>query len=250
MILALDIGNSRTKLALFEKDTLLEHYILDSENLKKEIENILKKINSPVEFIVSSVGKWNSQSLDWLHHLGKTTFISPQTPMPFKNCYETPLSLGIDRMVLAAGAVLSHPFQNRLIIDAGTCITFDFVNADNEYLGGSISPGIHLRYKSLHDYTDRLPLLNTKTPDRLIGNSTSEAIHSGVVNGITSELDGFISNYKEAHPNLTVILTGGDALFLAKRLKNTIFANSNFLLESLNTLHQYLIIENDKKNLP
>src|SRR5690606_176556 len=102
MILALDIGNSRTKLALFEKDTPIQYLILDTEKIKKEIENILKKINSPVEFIVSSVGKWNSESLDWLHQLGKTTFISFQTPMPYKNCYETPLSLGIDRMVLVA----------------------------------------------------------------------------------------------------------------------------------------------------
>ncbi len=250
MILALDIGNSRTKLALFEKDTLIQHLILDTEKIKKEIENILKKINSPIEIIVSSVGKWNSQNLEWLYNLGKTIIISPQTTMPFKNLYETPLSLGIDRMVLVAGAVLNYPQKNKLIIDAGTCITFDFVNEKNEYIGGSISPGIQLRYKSLNDYTNRLPLLTTKSPKNLIGNSTTEAIHSGIINGILCELDGFINKYLEEYPNLTIILTGGDTDFLAKRLKSTIFANSNFLLESLNSLHQYLIIENDKKNLP
>lgn len=250
MILALDIGNSRTKLALFEKDTLIQYLILDTEKIEKEIENIFKKINSPIEIIVSSVGKWNSQNLKWLNNLGKTIIISSQTTMPFKNLYETPLSLGIDRMVLVAGAVLKYPLNNKLIIDAGTCITFDFVNEKNEYLGGSISPGIQLRYKSLNDYTDRLPLLTAKYPMTLIGNSTTEAIHSGIINGILCELEGFINKYLDSYPNLTVILTGGDTDFLAKRLKSTIFANSNFLLESLNSLHQYLIIENDKKNLP
>jgi type III pantothenate kinase len=142
-------------------------------------------------------------------------------------------------MVLAAGAVLQFPQQNRLVIDAGTCITYDFIDADNRYLGGAISPGLRLRYESLHGYTAKLPLLDLENPNSLIGDSTFDSIHSGVVNGMVYEIDGFINEYKTKFPNFIIILTGGDTVFLAKRLKNTIFANSNFLLESLNQTFQY-----------
>jgi type III pantothenate kinase len=144
-------------------------------------------------------------------------------------------------LVLAAGAVLQFPEQNRLIIDAGTCVTYDFVNHNNQYLGGAISPGLRLRYQSLNQYTAKLPLLTLENPNNLIGNSTQNAIHSGVVNGLVFEIEGFISTYLEQYQNFIIILTGGDADFLAKRLKNTIFANSNFLLESLHLLHIYNI---------
>jgi len=147
-------------------------------------------------------------------------------------------------MVLAAGATLTHPNQNRLIIDAGTCITYDFVNSEDQYLGGAISPGIKIRYKSLNNYTSKLPLLSLSEEFDIIGNSTKSAIHSGVINGVLFEIEGFISQYSLKNQDLTIILTGGDAEFLAKRLKSTIFANSNFLLESLNILSIYLN-END-----
>ncbi|WP_308131522.1 type III pantothenate kinase, partial [uncultured Flavobacterium sp.] len=146
-----------------------------------------------------------------------------------------------DRMVLAAGAVLQFPKQNRLVIDAGTCITYDFVDENDNYLGGAISPGLRLRYEALHNFTARLPLLELDSPKSIIGNSTSQSIHSGVVNGAVNEIDGFINDYKQHYSKFTIILTGGDAEFLAKRLKNTIFANSNFLLESLSHLFQYKI---------
>ena len=159
---------------------------------------------------------------------------------PFENLYKTPNTVGIDRLVLASGAVLMFPNQNRLVIDAGTCITYDFINEKNQYLGGAISPGIRLRYESLHNYTAKLPLLDMKLPDELIGKSTNDSIHSGVINGVINEIDGFIDQYREQYSKFIIILTGGDTDFLAKRLKNTIFANPNFLLESLNQTFQYI----------
>ena len=167
--------------------------------------------------------------------------MSHKDAFPFVNKYATPQTLGIDRMVLAAGATLQYPNQNRLVIDVGTCVTYDFIDENDTYLGGAIAPGLRLRYESLHNYTAKLPLLTSQNPDYFIGKSTAESIHSGVVNGFVYEIDGFIDEYKAHYSNFIIILTGGDTDFLAKRLKNTIFANSNFLLESLNQTFQYKI---------
>jgi type III pantothenate kinase len=150
-------------------------------------------------------------------------------------------------MVLASGAVLQFPFKNRLVIDAGTCITYDFIDENNNYKGGAISPGLQLRYQSLHQFTAKLPLLHLDKNNienifpNFIGDSTQQSIHSGVINGLLNEIDGFINQYKDHFSNFIIILTGGDAEFLALRLKNTIFANPNFLLESLNQTFQYQI---------
>ena len=163
----------------------------------------------------------------------------PGVAFPFKNLYASPETLGIDRMILASGAVLQFQDVNRLVIDAGTCVTYDFIDTNNNYLGGAISPGIGLRYESLHNYTAKLPLLTRENPKQLIGNSTEQSIHSGVINGLIMEIEGFINSNLYRNDNFIIILTGGDADFLAERLKNTIFANSNFLLESLNQIFQY-----------
>lgn len=248
MILAIDIGNTRTKIAMFEKDTVLETQIFEQALFEKKIKNILDKSISKPTIILSSVGKLTEETLTWLQDQAEIIYISHKTNFPFKNLYATPNTLGIDRMVLAAGAVLKYPTNNKLVIDAGTCITYEFVNDKNEYLGGAISPGLLLRYKALNHYTAKLPLLEPTEIDYLIGKQTDQSIHSGVINGITQEIDGIINQYKSLYPDLKIILTGGDTLFLVKRLKNVIFANSNFLLESLNNLYQYTI-ENDKKNL-
>ena len=122
------------------------------------------------------------------------------------------------------------------MIDAGTCITYDFVNEHSEYLGGAISPGIDIRYRSLKDYTAKLPRLSLSDEFNLIGKSTSESIHSGVVNGVIQEIEGVINQYKAKYPDLTVILTGGDTKSLFKQLKNSIFAHQNFLLYGLNQI--------------
>jgi type III pantothenate kinase len=241
MLLAIDIGNTRIKAAVFEHDTLLEVFNFSFGELEININSILKKFPICSDLIVASVGNTPKDFfLAFQNHLN-IHFITQHSLFPFKNLYKTPETLGIDRMVLASGAVLQFPTQNRLVIDAGTCVTYDFIDEENNYLGGAISPGIRLRYEALHQYTAKLPLLTKAYPDHYIGNSTQQAIHTGVIQGLLHEIDGFIVQYQTQYPNIIIILTGGDADFLAKRLKNTIFANSNFLLESLNQTFQYKI---------
>jgi type III pantothenate kinase len=239
MILTVDVGNTRIKAAVFEGDILLEHFIFVKEELQKNIKNILNIFKNTTHLVVASVGNVNEQSFLDFEKEVVVHFVSHKDSFPFINGYETPQTLGIDRMVLAAGATLLFPGQNRLVVDAGTCVTFDFINENDTYLGGAIAPGLQLRYKALHDFTAKLPLLSLESPKDAIGKSTAESIHSGVVNGLVYEIDGFIDQYRVLYSNFIIILTGGDTEFLAKRLKNTIFANSYFLLESLNQTFQY-----------
>jgi type III pantothenate kinase len=239
MILTIDVGNTRIKGAVFEGDTLLNPFICLKNELQKSIQDILKTHKGVTDLVVSSVSDIEKPSFCNFDESLKVHFVSHKDSFPFINKYETPQTLGVDRLVLAAGATLLYPNQNRLVIDAGTCVTYDFIDENNNYLGGAISPGLRLRYESLPNYTQKLPLLSSERPKHFIGQSTSESIHSGVVNGLVHEIDGFIAQYKEHYPNFIIILTGGDTYFLANQLKNTIFANSNFLLESLNQTFQY-----------
>jgi len=241
MVLVVDIGNTRIKCAVYELDTLVEFFVFTGEVAENNLKNILSSYSKINDIIVSSVVKNLNFDFETLSNSVKVQFVSNLDIFPFQNKYATPTTLGVDRMILAAGATLLYPNQNRLIIDAGTCITYDFVDENNNYWGGAISPGFRLRYESLHQFTAKLPLLTLEEPDGLVGNSTNQSIHSGVVNGLICEMDGFIDRYKQQYENFTIILTGGDTVFLAKRLKNTIFANSNFLLESLNQFFQYKI---------
>jgi type III pantothenate kinase len=241
MILAVDVGNTRIKSAVFEGVIFLESFVFFKIELQKNIQNILEKYKKISHLVVASVSDVEKQAFIGFEDVVKIHFVSPKDAFPFVNCYETPHTLGIDRMVLATGAMLEFPNQNRLVIDAGTCVTYDFIDEKGNYHGGAISPGLRLRYESLHNFTAKLPLLALDNPEHYIGKSTSSSIHSGVVNGLVYEIDGFIAEYKAQYSKFIIILTGGDSEFLAKRLKNTIFANSNFLLESLNQTFQYKI---------
>jgi type III pantothenate kinase len=239
MLLAIDVGNTQIKLAVFELNTLIKKEIISYEDWKNKLKNSLKNFPKIKNIVIASVGKLEKDDFLGLNLEIEVTFISKESKFPFNNLYSTPNTLGIDRMILATGAVLQFPNTNRLVIDAGTCVTYDFIDQNDNYLGGAISPGIRLRYESLHNYTSKLPLLNKENPNEIIGNSTVQSIHSGVVNGISLEIDGFINANLGENDNFIIILTGGDAEFLAERLKNTIFANPNFLLESLNQTFQY-----------
>jgi len=165
--------------------------------------------------------------------------LDTSTLLPITLNYKTLETLGKDRIALAVAAAQLYPHKNVLIIDAGTCITYDFIDKHKEYQGGSISPGIQMRFKALNTFTDKLPLINPTDNVELLGKSTSESISSGVMNGVYSEIDGIIDKYKINFPDIEVILTGGDIIYFDKKLKNNIFANSNLVLKGLNMILDY-----------
>lgn len=235
MNLIVDIGNTRAKIAVFDSDIIQSSLVFDDVHSIDQLGVILKeyKVKS---CIVSSVRKINQNHLNYLRKIPFLMVLNPLTKVPFRNLYATPKTLGVDRIALVAASVAKFPQKNSLIIDAGTCITYDFVNSNNEYLGGAISPGIEIRYQSLNNYTSKLPKLEKSETFPLIGQSTSESIHAGVIGGIISEIESMIKQYQENFDDLTLVLTGGDAIFLSKQLKNEIFTSQNFLLHGLNKI--------------
>jgi len=243
MNLVIDVGNTKVKLAVFDEGKRIKKVTTTHSKFLQESLKLSKKYSVLNNAIISSVGRISEADLNELNNEFKLLVLNNKTKIPFKNSYSTPTTLGVDRIALVSASVKKYPDNNVLIIDAGTCITYDFITDKNEYLGGAISPGIRLRYNALHNLTANLPLLETKTPNDLIGNSTDESIHSGIINGILKELDGIIKEYEKKYQDLTVILTGGDTKFLSKQLKSSIFANSNFLLEGLNFILEFNTIE-------
>lgn len=239
MNLVIDVGNSSVKLAVFEETKILFKKTITLDFISKHLDLLQKEYKSINKAIISSVGKLKNTDIEYVKKHFNLIQLDASTKVPFKNCYETPKTLGMDRVALVSASVQQYPNSNVLIIDAGTCITYDFITSQNEYLGGAISPGIRMRYQSLNNLTAKLPLLETEEPKNIIGNSTNNSIHSGVIFGVLKEIDGIIEEYKLKYKDLTVILTGGDANFLSKQLKSSIFANSYFLLEGLNYILQF-----------
>jgi type III pantothenate kinase len=232
--LALDIGNSFLKAGIFKNNNLINYYEFNREYYSN-IKSILDK--TPITHsIASNVSESNNKLIELLSNKTNLIKFNSSLKVPFKNCYQTKNTLGKDRIALVSNASKEYPKENVLLIDLGSCITFDFLNSKNEYLGGSISPGLSMRYKSLNSYTANLPLINPKEIDYFIGRNTEDSIHSGIINGIVGELNSAIDKYKSQFKEIRIILTGGDSKFLFNRIKNSIFANSNFLILGLNFL--------------
>ena len=240
MNLTIDIGNTRVKIAVFKNYKMLFNDLLPLKNFKK---GILRIVNDHTikHAIISSVGKLKQESFEFLSDLIEVHFLTYNTKVQFINKYKTPSSLGVDRIALVSASVDQFPKTNVLVFDVGSCITYDFINDKNEYLGGAISPGIEMRYKALNSYTANLPKLTSIDEIPKIGDTTQNAIHFGVLNGVICEIEGIIELFKEKNQKLTIVLTGGDTIFLAKNIKSTIFANPNFLLEGLNSILMYNI---------
>ncbi|MEI6866698.1 type III pantothenate kinase [Flavicella sp.] len=236
--LIIDAGNTRVKLFVFEGDKIIFSASEESQRLEKIILIILKKY-SIGKIILSSVGALQKKITEIVNREVPLILLSHKTKLPFDSLYSTPKTLGVDRIALVCAASILYPSKDVLIVDAGTCVTFDLLNKENTYLGGAISLGLEMRYKALNSFTEKLPRLSFKNPEILIGDSTESCIHSGVVNGFVAEIKGIIEQYELQYPNLTIVLTGGDMNYLSKRLKNSIFANPNFLVEGLNAILKY-----------
>lgn len=232
--LAIDLGNTRIKFGVFDQNILKSNWAGNSDAAKIKFEQILKEFK--VDHIMICATGNSKDFVTFVENRGLSfELISSFTPMPFINGYKTPHTLGLDRMILVASAHEDFSGENVLIIDAGTCVTYDFKDASDIYQGGSISPGLQMRFNAMHEFTARLPHLTpVETEIDVIGRDTNEAMQSGVVNGLIAEIDGLIDWYKGKFGDLKIILTGGDGQFLSGRLKNGIFANSNFLLKGLN----------------
>lgn len=235
MNLVIDIGNTQIKIAVFDGTSLVYQDKIDTVKIVPALKNLAEKY-AISDVILSHVTKIDIEELNQMKSIFNILVLNHRTKLPFINNYLTPSTLGVDRLALVAGAVNQFSEENVLVIDAGSCITYDFVNTRSEYFGGSISPGIEMRYKSVNSFTANLPLLDKIVELPEIGNSTNNAIHRGILNGVIQEIDGVIQQYRDINRKLTVVLTGGDTIFLAKNLKSSIFAIPNFLLEGLNSI--------------
>lgn len=241
MNLVIDEGNTLIKVAVYDGGKQQFFEAFEKDNFQQQfLARVL--LQGCTHAIIATVVAEAEERFSFLSSLvSHCVMMSAQTPVPFFNRYATPHSLGIDRIALVAGAVSRFPHHNTLIIDAGTCLTFDFVNKKNEYLGGAIAPGIAMRLKAMHHFTSKLPLISEQDFDnqQFIGTNTQDCILSGVYNNIVCEIDGVIAQYTQKYPDLTTILTGGNQIYLEKRIKNRIFAGSFVLLEGLNAILEY-----------
>ena len=229
--LCLDFGNTRLKCALLNNGDISKELTLDNDDLST-IENILAQYN-PSKSILSSVINHNPAIETLL--AAKTRFhkLSDQSKLPFTTPVGKPQTIGADRLALVAAAVHFYPNQHNLIIGSGSCITYNFVNKFHEFLGGSISPGLEMRFKSMNHYTAKLPLVEADSNFPLIGYDTKTNLQSGVILGLAKEMDGIIEEYALRYRNFNVHLTGGNMRFFAPLLKKKIFANPHLIYKGL-----------------
>lgn len=240
MKIVIDIGNSYIKAALFKEGEILWQGQSKPEAFIAYIKPIFSNYKPIDKLIYSASGKIDVSILNYFNAQSEVIAFTHQTKIPFTIDYQTPETLGLDRLALMAAAHFFYPFQNVLVIDAGTCITYDFMSKENRYLGGSISPGLDMRFKALNHFTAALPRLYLENPKtQPIGKNTKDAILNGVIQGVVYEIDQNIERYISDYKDLTLILTGGDQQYLSTKLKNSIFANLNFQLYGLHAILEY-----------
>ena len=235
--LAIDIGNTRTKLGLFQNNKPEEVLVVD--NLKEINISKLIREKDVTKSIVASTKNIPARLLRILENHTKHIVLDHKTGLPFKNKYATPHTLGYDRIALIAGIQEKYPNKNNLVIGCGTCITYNFINEKNEFIGGSIHPGLKMKLKAMHTFTKKLPLIDLKKTKSFFGKSTEENLRIGSALATALEIDAMIDIYKVNFSQLNILITGGDADFLVSLLKNQIFVHSNLTLVGLNHILEY-----------
>lgn len=232
MNLVIDYGNSRIKAGTFVRDEAQNVYVFSSpDELAAQLrETIFDHV------LISSVRDQGSDLLMAFQVQGLKIMLSSNTPLPIMVKYATPETLGVDRLAAACGAHAHYPDRDCLVIDMGTCINYEFVDASGNYLGGAISPGVKMRFDAMNRFTARLPLLSPSTSAELIGQSTEACMQSGVLNGVQGEIESIIRRYREIYPGVGVILCGGDAFLFENKGKDPIFVAPNLVLSGLNSI--------------
>lgn len=239
MNLIIDVGNTRTKVAISQNGQFISLFhgeeltLSDLDSLEQTYPNIDGAIVSSTKgsqpVLVQRLKQWCAFAFELDH----------TTPLPIVNGYETPETLGKDRLASAVGANKIYPNENVLIIDGGTAITYDFVDETNTYRGGYITPGLRMRYQALNHFTSKLPLLEPEKPQKYEGINTNQAIRGGICLGLEGELNFVIDHYSKNYKNLRLILTGGDTNYFEYLLKNHNFATLEITLLGLNTILEY-----------
>lgn len=235
--LCFDFGNTRLKCAVFINKDFAEEVLLQNDTLE-ELESVIEKYQ-PSRSILSSVIDHNPAIEAFL--AGKTSFhkLSYDSKLPVTSPVGKPHTIGADRLAMAVAAVDLYPRRHNLVIGLGTCITYNFVNKYHQFIGGSISPGMEMRFKSLEYYTAKLPLIEADWNFPLLGYDTKTNIQSGVLAGMAKEIDGIIDLYKEKFTNFNVHLTGGDSPYFGALLKNKIFADPTLIYKGLYAISSY-----------
>lgn len=239
MNLVIDWGNSSLKLGWFSGPTLIHTQQIATPD---DLPGLLAD-RSVAHVLVSSTSRPANELRSRLDNLGGTDWLTldGSTPVPIGKQYDTPYTLGADRVAAAVGATVRFPGRDCLVLDLGTCLTADLVDAGMTFRGGLISPGLHLRLRAMHTFTERLPLVEVGTDagqawPELTARNTREAIRSGALNGMLAELNGLIDAYRQRYPDLAVLVCGGDGPLFESRLKPTIFAVPELVLVGLNCI--------------
>jgi type III pantothenate kinase len=232
MNLVIDAGNTRAKAATFQGKELHEKFAFDSVDY-------LKKFLSEKTFdnvLISSVGISANEIAESANVKEMSITLSHLLPLPITIKYATPHTLGVDRIAAVCGALDLFPNRDCLVIDAGTCVTYELLDKNGNYHGGAISPGLEMRLKAMHTFTARLPLVNLQIDADLVGDSTEHGLQSGAWYGVVAEMEGVIDRYKIKYPEIQVLVCGGNATLFENRLKHTIFAAPDLVLGGLNRI--------------
>ena len=234
--ICLDFGNTRLKCAVFENDNIKTTIVLNEDPVT-DLQTVIKEYK-PERSILSSVVNHSEEIENILEKQTRFHKLNYQSKIPFTIPVGKPETVGADRLAIAAASVFLFPGKNNLAIGLGSCITFNFINQFHELLGGSITPGMEMRFKAMHQFTAKLPMTEADWNVPLIGYDTKTNLQSGVVLGMASEIDGIIDLYKKRYSNFNVLLTGGDIAFFEPHLKNEIFADPDLIFKGLYAISQ------------
>lgn len=234
--LCFDFGNTRMKAGIFHDDVLAEVVVLENDGVEL-IENLINQYK-PDKSILSSVINHNPEIETTLASRTRFHRLNHLSKLPFTTPVGKPETIGADRLALAAAAVHFYSGRHNLVIGLGTCITYNFINKNREFIGGAISPGMEMRLKALNYYTAKLPLEKADWNVPLVGYDTRTNILTGVVMAMAMEINGFTESYGEKFSNFNVLLTGGDIPFLASHLKSKIFADADLIFKGLYALSE------------